>query len=73
MASVVGICNRALEKLGGGYIAALTEASKEARALNRAYDYVRDAVLRAHPWNFAIKRASLARFFIQGAFGWPGG
>jgi hypothetical protein len=69
MASVVGICNRALEKLGGGYIAALSEASKEARALNRAYDYVRDAVLRAHPWNFAIRRASLAPLADAPAWG----
>lgn len=70
MASVVGIANRALEKLGGGYIAALTDNSKEARAINRAYDFVRDAVLRAHPWNFAMKRASLAPLASTPAWGY---
>lgn len=60
MASEVSICNRALQKLGAARITALADASVNARACNAAYTEVRDAVLRAHAWRFAIKRAILA-------------
>jgi hypothetical protein len=60
MASVVGICNRALQKLGAARITSLTEDSRNARSCNNAYEAVRDAELRAHTWTFAIKRAQLA-------------
>lgn len=60
MASEVDICNRALQKLGAKRITALTDDSVNARSCNAAYEIVRDAELRAHPWNFAIARASLA-------------
>lgn len=61
MASVVGICNRALSKLGAIRITSLEDESKEARACSAAYEDVRDAVLRDHPWNCATVRASLAK------------
>lgn len=35
--------------------------TKEARLCERFYDPTRKAVLRAHPWNFSIKRATLAQ------------
>ena len=60
MASVVDICNRALQKLGAERIISLTQDSVSARACNLAYTQVRDAELRAHTWNFAIKRAEIA-------------
>lgn len=60
MASEVEICNRALQKLGAKRITALTEDSVNARACNAAYATLRDALLRAHPWVFAIDRAELA-------------
>ena len=60
MSSVVDICNRALQKLGADRITSLTENSVNARECNAAYEILRDAELRAHPWNFAVKRASLA-------------
>lgn len=60
MASVVGICNRALQKLGAARITSLTEDSRNARSCNNAYEAVRDAELRAHTWTFAVKRAQLA-------------
>ena len=56
MASEVDICNRALSKLGAARITSLTEDSVNARACNAMYESVRDAELRAHPWNFAMKR-----------------
>ncbi len=60
MASVVDVCNRALQKLGAERIISLTQNSVSARACNLAYEPVRDAELRSHTWNFSIKRASLA-------------
>lgn len=60
MASNVGICNRALQKLGATRIVSLTEDSRNARACNAAFEAVRDALLRKHPWNFAITRVTLA-------------
>ena len=61
MASVVGICNAALIKIGAGRIGALTEDSKNARLCDQRYADVRDKLLRVHTWNFAIRRAKLAR------------
>ena len=60
MSSVVDICNRALQKLGASRIVSLTENNVSARACNLAYEPVRDAELRAHTWNFAVKRVELA-------------
>lgn len=60
MASEVDICNRALQKLGAKRITSLSEDSVNGRACNAAYEIIRDAELRAHPWNFAISRSELA-------------
>lgn len=58
--SVVEICNRALQKLGAKRITSLTQDTPNARACNVAYEVLKKAELRSHPWNFAIKRAELA-------------
>lgn len=58
--SVTGIANRALQLVGATSILNLTDNSPEAREVSRAYDFCRRAELRAHRWNFAIKRAQLA-------------
>jgi len=60
MASNVEIANRALQLLGAKRITSLDEDSRNARAINAAFEPVKLAELRKHPWNFAIKRASLA-------------
>lgn len=60
MASEVGICNRALQKLGAKRITSLTENSVNARACNTAYEAVRDALYEDHDWVFAIKRFEIA-------------
>ncbi len=60
MASWVQIANLALRRLGADRIASLTEDSENARAVNDVHETVRDAVLRLHPWNCALTRASLA-------------
>jgi hypothetical protein len=60
VASKVEIANRALQLLGAKSITSLTEDSRNARSINLAYEPVKLAELRKHPWNFAIKRAQLA-------------
>lgn len=69
MASEVEICNRALQKLGAKRITSLTEDSVNARSCNVAYNVVRDAELRAHPWSFAVRRAELAADVTAPLFG----
>ena len=60
MASIVDICNGALNQLGATTILSLTEDSKNARLCNSRYTQVRDALFRTHPWNCLQKRIALA-------------
>jgi hypothetical protein len=60
MASKIGIINSALSQLGEAAITALTDNSRSARLADRTYDDLRQDVLRDHPWNFAMKRLSIA-------------
>jgi hypothetical protein len=69
MASIVGICNSALVKLGATRIVQLTEGSKNANLCSEQFEKVRDDLLRSHVWNFAIKRAKLAMLAETPAFG----
>tara|TARA_R110000744_G_scaffold13551_3_gene39317 strand:- start:570 stop:1124 length:555 start_codon:yes stop_codon:yes gene_type:complete len=46
--------------IGATNIIALNEDSKSARVCNQRFANVRDAVMRAHPWNCIVTRASLA-------------
>lgn len=59
MASVIQIANRALTKLGAARIISLDDNNKQARAISSCFEDLRDAELRAHRWQFAIKRDSL--------------
>lgn len=61
MTSNVDICNSALNMIGSSIITSLTEDSKAARICNQRYTFVRDAVMRAHPWNCLIRRVKLAQ------------
>lgn len=58
--NAVGICNRALQKVGAKRIVSLDDASVSARACTACYEPVRDALLRSHFWAFAITTAELA-------------
>ena len=60
MASIVGICNGALNQLGATTILSLNEDSKNARLRNARYSEVRDAVFRSHPWNCLQKRIEIS-------------
>jgi len=61
MASEVQICSIALMELGQSPILSFTDTSKGALLSNAFYALTRNVVLAAHPWNFAMERASLAR------------
>ena len=61
MASVVNMCNSALNLIGASTISALTEDTKNARLCNQRYEPVRNRVFRGHNWNCLIKRVELAR------------
>lgn len=71
-ASVVGICNRALQKIGANAIQALSDNTREARACNAAYEPVRDRLLQEHRWRFAILRTELAAEGTAPAWGRAG-
>lgn len=60
MPSVIDVCNKALDKLGQPPIVSLTDGTKAANLCDRNWGMIRDEVLRSHPWNFAMKRISLA-------------
>jgi hypothetical protein len=68
--SKTSICNSALVKVGAERISSITQDTKRAIILNAIYDQVRDSVLRAHRWNFAIKRVALAPTAAVPAFGY---
>lgn len=70
MSDVVTICNIALGRLGQSKIMSLDDASQQARYCNLFYEPTRDEVLRAHPWSFAKKRATLTQLAASPPFGW---
>ncbi len=61
MATEVSICSNALRRLGDDPITTLTDDTERARLCNAFYADTRDQVLRSHPWNFAVTRATLAQ------------
>jgi len=69
MATEVSICSNALRKLGDDPITSLAEDTERARLCNALYEPTRDAVLRLHPWNFAITRATLTQLSTTPAYG----
>ena len=60
MASEVDLINSAMNMIGASNIISLTEDSRAARVCNQRYEFVRDSVFRAHPWNCLVTRTSLA-------------
>lgn len=70
MATVVGICNRALQKIGATRITGLDQGTKNANECNDAYEPLRDRLLRSHYWNFATRRAKLAQLSEVPASEW---
>ena len=70
-ASVVQICNMALLKFGDVTIVSLDDATREGRACKVFYPLLRDQLVYAHPWNFAMARADIsAQLTDTPAFGY---
>jgi hypothetical protein len=63
------IANFALSFLGEPAILSLTATGTAASVMNLRYNAVRDATLRAHPWNFASTRRTLAKLALTPPFG----
>lgn len=59
--SAIDICARALLKVGARTISSFDEGNLEAEVAGNLYPIVRDALLSAHPWNFAIIFEDLPR------------
>lgn len=59
--SVVEIGANALRLLGADPITSLDDPTERARLVQAFWPMVRQAVLRAHPWGFATRFATLAR------------
>jgi hypothetical protein len=60
MASVIDICNMALDHIEQDNIGALDEGSNEADICSKFYDQARKYCLRSHFWNIADKTEALA-------------
>ena len=77
MPSTIDIINVALRRVGAKRIQSLGEDSAEAAVTGDLIDNVIDDLLRRHIWNFATRRAKLARltevptFEFQYAYGFP--
>lgn len=69
MSSVVDICNDALDRLGQNPIISLDDGNKPANVCKRMWPIARDALLRLHPFNFAVARAALAPSSTAPAWG----
>lgn len=69
MASKVDIANMALLKLGQPAIMSLDDNSHAAKLATQEFNAALEAILRAYPWPFAVKRVELARELNKPPFG----
>ena len=56
----VNICNISLLSVNSELITSLDDDNDSAKACKILFPFTRDTVLRAHPWNFALKRVEIA-------------
>lgn len=70
MATDKDICNITLNLLGVEEIASLNEVSRAANVCKIAYSITKEALLRSHFWNFALKRATLTPEVTPPSFGY---
>lgn len=68
--SEVQICSNALLLLGASTISSFSEDNDRARLCSNLWPMVRDATLRSHPWNCAMKRVALAPDAVGPDFDW---
>lgn len=68
--SAVSICSNALLQLGDDPISSFDENNERTRLVANLFEQKRDAVLRSHPWNCAIKRVVLSPSTTSPEFEW---
>lgn len=61
MMNSIDLCSRALLRVGANGITSFYDGTAEAEIAANLYPSVRDALLSAHPWNFATKQTELVR------------
>ncbi len=66
----VQICNSALFKLGANRIIGLGDDTPEGRACAEQYPKIKRALLRSHPWSFAVVRKKLNKLVETPAYGY---
>ena len=59
--SAVGLCSRALLKLGAEAISSFNDSAAEAEIASALYAPIRDSQLASHPWRFATAHMTLNR------------
>lgn len=69
MASQIGICNMALSQFGIEPLTALDQETVAGKHCLTLWDTVRDTLLAAHFWGFAVKRVALSQLDTTPAFG----
>jgi hypothetical protein len=68
-ASETTIANLALQILGATRVTSIDDSeSKSAREIKACYVSLRDSEMQKHPWNFAIKRTTLAPSAVEPDF-----
>ena len=70
--SAIALSSRALLKLGAAGIASFEEGTAESELAANLYPPTRDALLSAHPWNFATGQARLPRLGVWSVLAPPG-
>jgi len=68
--SSISICNQALGWLGGNLITSFDDGTTEANLCKANYDGLRQAVLEAASWRFAIKRSIPGRLIDDPPWGY---
>ncbi|WP_135079835.1 hypothetical protein [Terasakiella sp. SH-1] len=57
----IGLCSRALLKIGANTISSFEDGSVEAEVAHNLYPGMRDSLLSSYPWSFATAQKRLAR------------
>lgn len=68
--SAVSICSNAALLNGDAPFSSFEDAGDRVRLMANLYEHKRDALLRSHPWNCAIKRVILSPAVTPPAFDW---
>lgn len=61
MLNDIGLCSRALVRIGAKPITSFTDGSAESEIANLLYAPARDAVLSGYAWSFATRQVALTR------------